>query len=428
MGLAKRARLSAALTAPSDLPPAADLSTIRIVRRDKGPASVIALADSRPAGDEVAKPAGDGMFYKKGSATAATFRPAYWSYEPHTSQLAGPVASLEQQLDARRRSNSPPAAAMEAKPEEKPLASLGTAPAVSKLTPTAEPLARVQDQPAPIRASHEPAELDRDAVAALLRPTPDVAAMPDEARPTPPVVETEVDAPAKKAMPLSLVPVETRAEPRVLPAELSPPPDPPRTPPVAPAPAVEVPVVAAPPPPPTASVAIEEPPPAPPTAGPETERNQQPAAPERKRPAREAAKRTEAESADFDELGATIDSVLATRWYGGDRSGLGAGRVTRADIAPVTPSGLIADLATVRKDPEPVGQPSRGRLGRIIAAFSLVAIFALAFAAALLWRTGHGSMLPLRSLPALFGAASLPEPTLAAADIHVAARERASLS
>jgi hypothetical protein len=424
MGLAKRARLSAALTAPSELPPAADLSTIRIVRRDKGPASVIALADSRPAGDEAAKPSGDGMFYKKGSATAATFRPAYWSYEPNAAQLAGPVASLERQLDARRRSNSPAVAAMEAKPEEKPLASLGTAPVISKLAPTVEPLA----QPAPTRASPEPAELDRAAVEALLRPMPDVAAMPDEVKPTPAVVETEFGAPAEKAMPLSLAPSEMRGEPAVLPLELSPPRDPPHAPPVAPAPAVEMPAVAAPPRPPIASVATEEPPPAPPAVAPETERKQQPAAPARKRPAREAAKRMEPESVELDELGATIDSVLATRWYGGDRSGLGAGRGMRADIAPVTPSGLIAELATVRKDPEPVAQPSRGRRARIIAAFSLVAIFALAFAAALLWRTGHGSMLPMRSLPALFGAASPLEPTLAAADIHVAARERASLS
>src|SRR5262249_17830340 len=107
MGLAKRARPSAAVPAPSELPPAADLSTIRIVRRDKEPASVIALADSRPAADGPAKPGGDGMFYQKGSATAATFRPAYWTYERDPGQLAGPIASLERHLHARRPSNSP---------------------------------------------------------------------------------------------------------------------------------------------------------------------------------------------------------------------------------------------------------------------------------------------------------------------------------
>jgi hypothetical protein len=485
MGLAKRARLSAALTAPSDLPPAADLSTIRIVRRDKGPASVIALADNRPAADGAAKPAGDGMFYKKGSATAATFRPAYWSYEPDPSQLAGPVASLEQQLDARRRSTSPATAPIEAKAEEKPLASLDAAPAIRKLAPSAEPSPPVPDPPTPTRASHERAELDREAIAerlppvadqptptraaderaklatevvaeplppvadlptptraaderaeldseaveALLRPMPEAAPVPAEVPPTPAVVEAVPSTPDVEAMPSPLAPLAIREEPAVLPAELSPPDDPPLALPVAPPPSAEVPVAAAPSPPASASVASESAAPSdPPATRSDAERSRPSAAPARKRPSQEAAKRAEPESAELDELGAAIDSVLATRWYGGDRSGLGAGRVTRADIAPVTPSGLIAELATLQKEPEAVPPPSRGRRVRIIAALSLVAAFALAFAAALLWRTGHGAMLPTRFLPALFSAASTPEAAVALADNRPAAPEQVARS
>ncbi|HEV2547078.1 MAG TPA: hypothetical protein VGU20_07065 [Stellaceae bacterium] len=425
MGLAKRARLSAVLTAPGDLPPAADLSTIRIVRRDKGPASVIALADSRPASDGSAKPGGDGMFYKKGNATASTFRPAYWTYEPDPSQVAGPVASLEQQLDARRRSNSPSTPPIEAKPEEKPLASLDAAPTIRRLAPLAEPLPPVPDPPAAPRAFQEPAELDSAAVEALLRPLPDAAAMPAEAKPTPAAVEAPLSTPAAELTLPPLTPSEIREEPAVLPVDLAPPDDPPLAFPVASPPTVEVPVVASPPPSPpiSASVAVESPAPAtPPAAAPEAERSRPSAAPTRKRPAREAAKPAEPESAEFDALGAAIDSVLASRWYGSERSGFTATRVLRSDIAPVTPSGLIAELATVRKDPEPLRAPGRGRRGRFIAALSLV--FALAFGGALLWRTGHGSMLPTRLLPALLGAASLPEITLALADIHPAAPER----
>lgn len=508
MGLAKRARLNAALTAPGDLPPAADLSTIRIVRRDKGPASVIALADNRPAADGAAKPAGDGMFYKKGSATAATFRPAYWSYEPDPSQLAGPVASLEQQLDARRRSTSPATAPIEAKPEEKPLASLDAAPATRKLAPSAEPSPPVPDPPTPTRASHERAaletesvaeplppvadpltptraaderaklaaevvaeplppvadlptptraaderaELDSEAVEALLRRMPETAPVPAEVPPTPAVVEVVPSAPDAEAMPpplapfairekpavlpagLSppddppLAPLTVREEPAVLPAELSPPDDPPLALPLAPAPSAEVPVAAAPSPPASASVASETTAPSdPPAARPDAERSRPSAASARKRPSEEAAKGAEPESAALDELGAAIDSVLATRWYGGDRSGLGAGRVTRADIAPVTPSGLIAELATVQKEPEPDPPPS-GRRVRIIAALSLVAVFALALVSALLWRTGHGAMLPTRFLPALFSGASAPEAAVALADNRPAAPEQVARS
>lgn len=428
MGFAKRARLSAALTAPSDFPPAADLSTIRIVRRDKGPASVVALADSRAAADGSAKPAGDGMFYKKGSASAATFRPAYWSYEPDPTQLAGPIASLERQLDARRRSTSPVTPPIEAHREEKPLASLDAAPAIRKLAPSAEPLPPVPDPPTPIRASPERAKLDTEAVEALLRPMPDAAAMPEEVRPTLAVVEAAPSTTAAEVMP-PLAPSKIREEPAVLPADLCPPDEPPLALPIAPPPAAEVPVAAVPSLSASASVAREGAAPSdPPATAPEAERSRPSAAPARKRPSQEAVKRAEPESAELDALGATIDSVLATRWYGSERSGFTATRVSRSDIAPVTPSGLIAELATVRKDPEPVSTSSRGRRGRIIAALSLVAVFALAFAAALLWRTGHGAMLPTRFLPVLFGAASSPETTFALADIHPAARERVSRS
>jgi hypothetical protein len=394
MGLAKRANLSAALTAPSEFPPAADLSTIRIVRRDKGPASIIALADSRPAAEEASKAGGDGMFYKKGSATAATFRPAYWSYEPAPSQLAGPVASLEQQLD-RHRSNSAAAAQIEAKAEEKPLASLDAAPALRKLAPSASPPVPVSDQPVPPRAFDARAELDTAAVQALLGPMPDDAAMPEEVSPTPPVVEAASSPLAEETMAPPLAPSETREAPAVPPVLTTRAADPTPPGPAAPPPSLEVPVGATPSP---ASVAREEPPLAPASAVPKAEPSRPP---ERKRPSPDAAKRTES-SAEFDALGATIDSVLATRWYGGERSSITAGRVSRSDIAAVTPSGLIAELATVRKDPEPVPAASRGRGGRIIAALLLVLVFALAFAAALLWRTSHGSMLPMRWLPAIF--------------------------
>ncbi len=425
MGFAKRASLSAALTAPDDFPPAADLSTIRIVRRDKGPASIIALAADNRAGDEPGKPGGDGMFYKKGSATAATFRPSYWSYEPDPNQVAGPVASLERQLDARRRSNVPSAVSIEATPEEKPLASLGTAPAIGKRAMSVAPLAPALDQPAPTRASHEPAGLDTETVQALLRPMPDAAAMPKEIGATPVAAEPKSSTPALETMPPLAAP-KLREEPTVPPVELSPPAFPDTAP-----RSIEVPVVAAPPPAaaPPASVAGKVSPPAPPADAPRAERSRPSAAPTRKRPSREAANRTAPESAEFDALGATIESVLATRWYGAERSGFTtSARVSRSDLAPVTPSGLIAELATVRKGPEPVAAPPRSRPGRIVAALSLVAVFALAFAAALLWRTGHGAMLPTRLLPALLGAVSLQAPSLALADIDAANRERATFS
>jgi hypothetical protein len=419
MGLAKRASLSAALAAPSEFPPAADLSTIRLVRRDKGPAPVIALADSRPA-SEASRAGSDGMFFKKGNATAATFRPAYWTYEPGPSQLAGPVASLEQQLD-RRRSTSPSAASIEAAPEEKPLASLDSAPALRKPAPSADPSAPVPDQAVPTRAFDARAELDTEAVQALLGPMPDDVAAPEEVRPTPAVVESGSSPHAEQiAAPLP-APAEIREEPTVPPVPMSSPADPPPVP-VAPPPSIEVAIVATPSPP---SVAIEGPPPAPPAAAPKAEPMRQPA---RKRSSPEAATRAEPASAEFDALGATIESVLATRWYGGERSNVTAGRPSRSDIAAVTPSGLIAELATVRKDPEPVPAASRGRRGRIIAALFLVLVFALAFAAALHGRTGYGSMLPMRSLPAIFGAAAFQEPTFAVAEVHVAARERVALS
>lgn len=420
MGLAKRASLSAALTAPREFPPAADLSTIRIVRRDKGPASVIALADSRPA-VEASKAGSDGMFFKKGNATAATFRPAYWSYEPAPSQLAGPVASLEQQLD-RRRSNSPSTVSIEAMPEEKPLASLDAAPALRKPAPSADSPAPVPDQAVPTRAFDVRAELDTEAVQALLGPMPNDAAAPEEVRPTPAVVESASSPHAEQMAAPPLAPAEINEEPTVPPVPMSSPADLPPPVPVAPLPSSEVPIDATPSPP---SVASERPPPAPPAAAPKAEPARQPA---RKRSSPEAATRAEPASAEFDALGATIESVLATRWYGGERSNVTAGRPSRSDIAAVTPSGLIAELATVRKDPEPVSAASRGRRGRIIAALVLVSVFALAFAAALHGRTGHGSMLPMRWLPAVFGAASFPEPTVALVEVHVAARERVALS
>ena len=91
----------------------------------------------------------------------------------------------------------------------------------------------------------------------------------------------------------------------------------------------------------------------------------------------------------------------------------------------MTPSGLIAELATVRVNPEAVPVPRRTRGGRAIAA-SLMVLFALAFAVALLWRTGHGSLLPTRLLPALFGAASPPPATLALVDSDGAEGQRAT--
>jgi hypothetical protein len=148
--------------------------------------------------------------------------------------------------------------------------------------------------------------------------------------------------------------------------------------------------------------------------------------PSRKRPAREAARRVSTETAEvLDSLGATIESVLASRWYGSDRPSAYSGRVLRADeIAPVTPSGLIAELATVQKQETPAAAPHR-RKGRIIAALCLVAIFAAALFASLSWRSGHGLHLPTR-MPAIFGALSLSDPERRTADGEAAGRQRAS--
>jgi hypothetical protein len=114
----QRAKLNASLLGVKEAPPAADLSSIRIVRRDKAP--VVTLADSRTP-TEAAKAPADGAFFKKGSATAATFRPTYWSYERRAVEESAPVPSLEEQIGARQHSSTP---AADRDATEKPPASL----------------------------------------------------------------------------------------------------------------------------------------------------------------------------------------------------------------------------------------------------------------------------------------------------------------
>jgi hypothetical protein len=420
MGFAKRARLNATLPDASELPPAADLSSIRIVRRDKGPAPVIALADSRPAGDDAAKPATDGLFYKKGNASAATFRPAYWTYEPSTPNAPGAVASLERQLDARRRSQPVAPAPL----EEKPLASLGTAPASRKLAgPAEEDGAPVHGQLVPTPKPAAPAALDTRTVLELLQPNSGVAEAQGE-----PVLAEPVPArlPAAEAVSISST---NEVPPPATPAALipQPTPDPPKkSPPVTASasaaveiPATDLPPALAPADSSSPSVRATEPK----EIHSETQidgetHDERPAPPPRQRPAREAARRVNAENAEvLDSLGATIESVLASRWYGSDRPSSYSGRVLRADeIAPVTPSGLIAELATVQKQAAPATAAPHRRAGRIVAALCLVAIFAAAFFASLLWRSGHGLHLPMRVMPAIFGALSASEPEGKVAD------------
>ena len=72
---------------------------------------------------------------------------------------------------------------------------------------------------------------------------------------------------------------------------------------------------------------------------------------------------------------------------------------------------------------EQTGAPSpQRRGGRILAAFCLVAIFAAALFATLLWRGGHGPHFAPRILPAIFGALPLPEPERGIADGLAAGR------
>jgi hypothetical protein len=178
---------------------------------------------------------------------------------------------------------------------------------------------------------------------------------------------------------------------------------------------------------PAAAPAAFSPPPARPTASDEVRGAAQLEAqrPSQKRPRREGATRVNSENVEvFDSLGATIESVLATRWYGSDRPSSYSGRVLRADeIAPVTPSGLIADLATAQQQETPPPPPPSRRNDRIVAALCLVAIFAAALFASLLWRSGHGFHLPTRIMPALFGAVSIPLPERSIAAAQVAVRE-----
>ena len=533
MGFAKRARLTAALPDASEPPPAADLSTICIVRRDKRPAPVIALADSRTASEDTAKSATDGMFYKKGNATASTFRPAYWTYEPTSGNVAGPVASLERQLDARRR----PQPVAPAPLEEKPLASLGAASASRKVAAAAgDDSTPIFDQPLPPRSPTVQPPLDTRTVLELLEPNSGAAEARGEPVPAPrepvsarpAVVETrpilltteelpspiparivpeatpdlardrpQDDAPLAAA---ASAPVEVLEETGLVPTPVSadsssprprasearevdageahrePVPAPREPAPARPALVEAVPTLPAteelPAPVPTS--VISEPTPAPakdrpqddapiaavasapvevperkslaPTSAPAHSSPPSPRAteakgvigeaqidgethgerrelPVRKRPAREAATHVTPENADvLDSLGATIDSVLASRWYGSDRPASYSGRVLRSEaIAPVTPSGLIAELATVQKQETGAPSPQR-RGGRILAAFCLVAIFAAALFATLLWRGGHGPHFAPRILPAIFGALPLPEPERGIADGLAAGR------
>ena len=92
MAVAKqRAKLESTLLSAKNAAPAADLSVIRIGNRKAGAtAPVVALTDTRAQGDAAAAPGPDAMFFKKGSASASTFRPTYWSYERRAAAPPAP--------------------------------------------------------------------------------------------------------------------------------------------------------------------------------------------------------------------------------------------------------------------------------------------------------------------------------------------------
>jgi hypothetical protein len=200
----KRAKLAADLLGAGAAARAADLSKLPIVRRDRRAEAerlrVIENEELRSAEERGAPASADTLFYKKGSATAVTFRPHYWTYERHAELESTAEFAFESKAGGPRPvAPLRPLEVSAAEPEARPTQAQVTAALTAGLVAPRPAEAAVESAPAsPTPASSQAAEvmvlpadwgaLSPEKVAALLaeRPPESAASAPAE-----PVAEPE---------------------------------------------------------------------------------------------------------------------------------------------------------------------------------------------------------------------------------------------